>query len=120
MFFYINPVKSSGKSWFKRNMKVIKVEELKEGAIFTKAAYIDPGNVFVLANTPLTDKDIQRLRTFRIKEISTEGEMLAPGADLALEDISLVPDGIAKDGGAKIKNEINNMTKCKKKMFWRN
>lgn len=87
-------------------MKTIKVEELKEGAIFTKAAYIDAGNIFVMANTPVAEKDIQRLKTYRIKEITTEGEMLPPGTDTTIEDISLVPDGIVKDGGAKIKTEI--------------
>ncbi len=77
-------------------MERISIEELEPGVIFTKNAYIEGGNLFALANTPVTEKDISRLKMFHIKNITTEGEMLPPGS---------MPQGL-NTGGAKIKSEI--------------
>ncbi len=56
-------------------MKVIKVSEIKPGQSFTKPVYLDKDIVFVNANVPISENDIERLKKFGITEVTTLGEI---------------------------------------------
>ncbi|MBE7411323.1 MAG: HD-GYP domain-containing protein [Leptospiraceae bacterium] len=56
-------------------MKVIKVSEIKPGQFFTKPVYLDKDIVFVNANVPISENDLERLKKFGITEVSTAGEV---------------------------------------------
>jgi len=57
-------------------MKKINVKDLKPGMKFTHAVYISPTNMLVGAQMPLTQKDIDRLKRWNIKEVETAGEIM--------------------------------------------
>ncbi|MDR1470432.1 MAG: HD-GYP domain-containing protein [Spirochaetaceae bacterium] len=61
-------------------MKKIVVESLEAGYVFSAPVYIDEGNVFVDANVPLEQKDIDRIMRWNITEVLTDGEIIdGPG-----------------------------------------
>lgn len=57
-------------------MKKISVSELKPGMTFTKPVYLDPDNMLVQAEEPVTASDIDRLQKWNIKEVETSGELI--------------------------------------------
>ncbi|MFW5768877.1 MAG: HD-GYP domain-containing protein [Spirochaetota bacterium] len=67
-------------------MKKIKVSELKEGMRFTAPVYIEDENLFVPANIPIKQKDIDRLEKWRIEELYTDGKVVK-GSDRGQNDI---------------------------------
>ncbi len=56
-------------------MKVLKVSEIKPGQSFNKPVYLDKDIVFVNANIPITENDIERLKKFGITEVTTLGDL---------------------------------------------
>lgn len=71
-------------------MKSIRISDLKVGNRFTKPLYLDKDNIFINANTPVTEADISRLIKFGFKEVLTTGELVTdppPGSDLVLDHI---------------------------------
>jgi HD-GYP domain-containing protein (c-di-GMP phosphodiesterase class II) len=67
-------------------MKEIKVSELKEGMRFTASVYIEDENLFVPANIPIKQKDIDRLEKWRIEELYTDGTIVK-GSDRGQNEI---------------------------------
>lgn len=61
-------------------MKKLKVKELKPGMRFDSQVFIDPDNVLVQRDTPLAQKDIDRLLRWGIEEVETNGNLI-PGSD---------------------------------------
>lgn len=55
-------------------MKVVNISKLKIGAKYTKPLYLDSENIFINAETPITEEDIDRLRKFGFNEVLTDGE----------------------------------------------
>lgn len=58
-------------------MKSIMVSSLKAGMVFTKAVYIEGNNILVPPDIPLKQKDIDRLRSWNILEVFSEGEIVS-------------------------------------------
>ncbi len=54
-------------------MNYIKVDNLKPGQTFTQPVYIEEETVFVPAGVPIREKDIERLRSWRVDQVETEG-----------------------------------------------
>jgi HD-GYP domain-containing protein (c-di-GMP phosphodiesterase class II) len=61
-------------------MKKIAVDRLEAGYVFSEPVYIDEENIFVAANIPLEQKDIDRIIRWNIPEVFTDGEIIdGPG-----------------------------------------
>jgi putative nucleotidyltransferase with HDIG domain len=61
-------------------MKKIAVENLEVGYVFSAPVYMDEDNLFVAADMPLEQKDIDRAMRWNIQEVFTEGEIIdGPG-----------------------------------------
>ncbi len=73
-------------------MAKIKVGELKPGMRFSEPAYIEDDSLFIQAELPIKQKEIDRLRKWGITEISTEGH--------------LIDDDILVKGDSDVFNEI--------------
>ena len=56
-----------------RNMKKVLVKDLKEGTIFSEPVYIEGNNLLVPAGVELRKKDINRLRSWGIESVETDG-----------------------------------------------
>jgi len=57
-------------------MKKIKIDDLKEGAIFSEPVYIEGNNLLVPAGVALRKKDIDRVKTWGIETVETKGEVI--------------------------------------------
>jgi HD-GYP domain-containing protein (c-di-GMP phosphodiesterase class II) len=57
-------------------MKKIAVNTLKPGIIFSDAVYIEGNNILVPASVPLRKKDIERLMSWGIDTVETDGEII--------------------------------------------
>jgi response regulator RpfG family c-di-GMP phosphodiesterase len=57
-------------------MKKIAVESLKAGYAFSEPIFLDEDNIFVVAGIPLEQKEIDRLKSWRIAEVFTDGEIV--------------------------------------------
>jgi HD-GYP domain-containing protein (c-di-GMP phosphodiesterase class II) len=58
-------------------MKAIRIEDLVVGNRYTKPIYLDNENVFINANTPITENDLQKLKKNSIKEVFSDGEKIS-------------------------------------------
>lgn len=58
-------------------MKEISVDSLEAGMKFTEPLYMDADNIIVPAKVPLKEKDIQRLKRWKIPAVQTEGEQIS-------------------------------------------
>lgn len=56
-------------------MNSIRVGELKPGRIFSHPVYIEDDIVLVLAGIAIREKDLERLRTWKIQSVETEGAL---------------------------------------------
>jgi len=56
--------------------KIIKIENLQPGMIFTAPLFIDEHNILVRANEPIKKTDIEKLLKWGIDKVYTEGEIL--------------------------------------------
>lgn len=70
-------------------MKIIKVSDLVIGARFSKPVFLDADNMFLNADTPLTEADLKRLKKFGFKEVMTHGEILATASSTSDDDFQL-------------------------------
>ncbi|MCL2834116.1 MAG: HD-GYP domain-containing protein [Treponema sp.] len=59
-------------------MKKISVDSLKEGLIFTHPVYIEGDNILVPAGAAIRKKDIDRLRSWGIDTVETDGIPIKP------------------------------------------
>lgn len=57
-------------------MKKIKVSDLKVGTRFTKPVYLDGENIFLNANVPVSESDLQRLKKFGFSEVLSLGDII--------------------------------------------
>ncbi len=62
-------------------MNKISVSDLKPGMAFDKPVYLDPENMLVKANEPISRSDIERLNKWNIKEVETTGQILSAGGE---------------------------------------
>lgn len=62
-------------------MKKIAVSTLKPGMTFTDAVYIEDNNLLVTAGVPLRDKDLNKLKSWGISEVATNGEISNEGEE---------------------------------------
>jgi hypothetical protein len=61
-------------------MKKIAVESLEAGDVFSEPVFLDEINVFAAAGVPLEQKEIDRIKTWNIKDVLTDGEIVkGPG-----------------------------------------
>lgn len=60
-------------------MKSFKVSSLKAGMIFNKAVYIEGNNILVPPEIPIKQKDLERLISWDISEVFSDGEMITSG-----------------------------------------
>ncbi|MEM7179982.1 MAG: HD domain-containing phosphohydrolase [Spirochaetota bacterium] len=63
-------------------MRIIKVSELQVGSKFSKPVFLDADNMFLNADTPVTDADIRRLKKFGFKEVMTHGEVVTKSSPI--------------------------------------
>ncbi len=56
-------------------MNYIRVEDLKAGQTFTHPVYIEDDTVFIPAGVPIREKDLQRLKNWKVEEVETEGSV---------------------------------------------
>jgi len=54
-------------------MNYIKVEDLKAGQTFTHPVYIEDDTIFIPAGVPVREKDLERLISWRVEQVETEG-----------------------------------------------
>ena len=54
-------------------MKYIKIADLKAGQTFTHPVYIEDDTIFIPAGVPVREKDLERLRSWRVTQVETEG-----------------------------------------------
>lgn len=59
-----------------QTLKKIRTKDLADGMMFTATVYIDKKNIFVSANVPVKQKDIERLINWGILELETAGELI--------------------------------------------
>jgi HD-GYP domain-containing protein (c-di-GMP phosphodiesterase class II) len=57
-------------------MRTIPVDSLKPGMCFDKPVFVDGVNLLVPSGLPLKERDIQRLRSWNVTEVQTEGEVV--------------------------------------------
>jgi len=58
-------------------MKTLEVITLNPGDAFSKPVYIDPSNILVEENVPVSQSDIDRLKKWNIKKVQTSGTLVA-------------------------------------------
>ncbi|MFQ3546980.1 MAG: HD-GYP domain-containing protein [Termitinemataceae bacterium] len=58
-------------------MKKIPVSALRPGQIFTEPVYIEGNNLFVPAGMPIKKKELERLKSWGIETVSTDGVMVS-------------------------------------------
>lgn len=56
-------------------MNYIRVEDLKAGQTFTHPVYIEDDTVFIPAGVPIREKDLERLKNWKVEEVETEGSV---------------------------------------------
>ena len=54
-------------------MNYIRVEDLKAGQTFTHPVYIEDDTIFIPAGVPIREKDLERLKSWRVEQVETEG-----------------------------------------------
>lgn len=54
-------------------MNYIKVGDLKSGQTFTHPVYIEDDTIFIPAGVPVRDKDLERLKAWKVDQVETEG-----------------------------------------------
>ena len=59
-------------------MKAVKTEELKPGIKFTAPVYVDGENLFIPEDILVREKDILRLKKWKVKAVFTDGEIIDP------------------------------------------
>ncbi len=57
-------------------MKTFKVSDLQEGMRFSEPVYIEEDSLLVPPNVPLKQKDIDRLKKWRVDEVETDGDVI--------------------------------------------
>ena len=83
-------------------MKKISVASLKPGLIFSEPVFIEGDNILVPAGAELKKKDIDRLVSWGIAEVETNGKLIDPAARAAAKT-AVKPDAktAAKPAAAK-------------------
>jgi HD-GYP domain-containing protein (c-di-GMP phosphodiesterase class II) len=81
-------------------MKTIPLKDLKEGAVYSKPVYIEENNLFVPAGVAIRKKDIEKLNTWGIESVETEGELVDPSQQAAQND-SKAKDSTGGSGSSK-------------------
>lgn len=64
-------------------MKKIPVHELEPGQRFNRPVYVDDDSLFVPEGLPIKERDIQRLKKWRVEYVQTDGEVLSGDAQSA-------------------------------------
>ncbi|MDF1567767.1 MAG: HD-GYP domain-containing protein [Spirochaetaceae bacterium] len=54
-------------------MNYIPVDDLKPGQTFSHPVYIEDDTIFIPAGVPVREKDLERLRSWRVDQVETEG-----------------------------------------------
>ena len=54
-------------------MNYIKVGDLKAGQTFTHPVYIEDDTIFIPAGVPVREKDLERLKSWKVDQVETEG-----------------------------------------------
>jgi HD-GYP domain-containing protein (c-di-GMP phosphodiesterase class II) len=82
-------------------MKTITVTDLRPGMIFSEAVYIEGSNVLVPAGVEIRKKDIDRLTSWGIETVETEGEPVDPASKQAAKAAGAGAGGSVGIGGEK-------------------
>jgi len=54
-------------------MNYIQVDDLKPGQTFSHPVYIEDDTIFIPAGVPVREKDLERLRSWKVDQVETEG-----------------------------------------------
>ena len=71
-------------------MKYIPVSDLKAGQIFTHPVYIEDDTIFIPAGVPVREKDLERLGSWGVTQVETEGAARISG-DTSAESLWGLP-----------------------------
>ncbi len=77
--------------------KIIKIENLKPGMIFTSPLYIDKNHILIRANETLKKTDIEKLLKWGIDTVYTEGELIIEDTTTKTGSNKEVQSNIAKE-----------------------
>ena len=72
-------------------MKKISVDSLKAGLIFSEPVFIEGDNILVPAGAAIRKKDIERLQTWGVTTVETNGVLLDPNAKAAASKAKATP-----------------------------
>ena len=73
-------------------MREITIDNLKPGMKFDAPVYIDERNILVPPGIPVRDKDIERLKRWEIKHVSTDGNVISDTPEGESLEKSLLSD----------------------------
>jgi HD-GYP domain-containing protein (c-di-GMP phosphodiesterase class II) len=88
-------------------MKQIPVQRLQVDSMYTKPVYIEDDNLLVPARIAIRKKDIERLISWGIETVQTEGELTTPDAEPEEETTGSPEDGFLK--GAQLSSLLSLM-----------
>jgi HD-GYP domain-containing protein (c-di-GMP phosphodiesterase class II) len=90
-------------------MKKVLVRNLKEGVIFSQPVYIEGSSLFAPAGIAIKQKDIERLVSWGIESVETEGEpvLASPKTEAKNQAASAAEEASAAKPGAKPSNVIS-------------
>ncbi|HUZ18864.1 MAG TPA: HD-GYP domain-containing protein [Spirochaetia bacterium] len=71
-------------------MKTIKVSALLAGQMFSKPVYVDGDTILLPANIPLREKDLERLKKWKIEAVQTDGEPVSEGESEKGDNVATV------------------------------
>ncbi len=67
-------------------LRKVPVDDLKVGMKFSKAVFIDPYNILVGPNEPITSDHLLKLKDLGIEAVETAGEVVDPGGDVNVSE----------------------------------
>ena len=76
--------------------KKISVDSLKEGLVFSEPVFIEGDNIFVPEGIPIRKKDIQKLISWGIASVETEGQIIDPNTVTVTPKTAAVPKSSQK------------------------
>ena len=97
-------------------MKIIKVSELKPGLKFNKPVFVDEENILVPAGLVVKEKDIERLKSWGIEEVRTEGGILSE-TDEAVSDKHGFDSLLTEKGNKEIIEKYNDAVNSISRIF---
>lgn len=87
-------------------MKKVAVESLRAGQSFTQPVYVEGNNLLVPAGIPVRKKDIERLRSWGVDAVQTDGELVV---ETEAKDARKAADKDAKEGASDGQKHVSRI-----------